>query len=115
MVNFTRAEIAGLMRFTKSKRERMVTEDTVEEYLRKRVEALRGKALKMMGLTGWPDRLVLLPGGVVVFVELKRPKGGKFEPMQPHVLRWLKNAGFNVYVIRTKEQVDAMLEEAYPC
>lgn len=42
------------------------------------IKKLGGITIKLstlgyMGSSGYPDRLVLLPGGVVVFVELKAP------------------------------------------
>jgi hypothetical protein len=53
-------------------------EKDIEEKLRKKVEAAGGHCLKWTcpGWAGVPDRLVLLPGGMVIFVETKRPKGG---------------------------------------
>ncbi len=93
-------------------RERLTTENVVEEYLRKRIKAMRGLCIKLnpLGYAGIPDRLVLLPGGIVVFFELKRPVGGRYEPLQ---LRWhskLRQLGFEVFVCNTKASVDAALE-----
>lgn len=85
------------------------TEDAVEKHLRKQVLALRGKCVKIRLLTGWPDRLVLLPGGRILWFELKRPKGGRFEPKQPHIHKMLRDLGFRVYVCKTKEEVDVAL------
>jgi hypothetical protein len=80
----------------------------IEKYLRLGVKRLGGLCIKLnpFGYAGIPDRLVLLPGGRMCFVELKRPVGGKYEPLQ---LRWhskLRQLGFTVHVCRTKEQVD---------
>jgi len=93
-------------------RERLTTENVVEEHLRKSVKGLRGLCIKLnpFGYAGIPDRLVLLPGGIVMFFELKRPVGGKYEPLQ---LRWhskLRQLGFKVFVCNTKASVDAALE-----
>ena len=48
-------------------------EKTVEVYLRNRVKAAGGLALKLVcpGWTGVPDRLILLPGARVYFAETK--------------------------------------------
>jgi hypothetical protein len=48
------------------------------------------------GSTGWPDRMVLLPKGRVVFVEFKRP-GGKLRPLQKERHRQLKELGHEVW------------------
>lgn len=95
----------------RSNRERLMTEDRVEEHLRKQVKLLGGLCIKLnpFGYAGIPDRLVLLPGGVIAFFELKRPVGGKYEPLQ---LRWhskLRKLGFHVFVCNTKASVDATI------
>ena len=48
-------------------------EKQVEQYLVKQVKTLGGLSLKLTSLIGIPDRLVLLPGSRLVFIELKRP------------------------------------------
>lgn len=52
----------------------MDLERDVERRLVTRVEQAGGECLKH-GQDGWPDRIVMLPNGVLVWVELKRPKG----------------------------------------
>ena len=50
-------------------------EQKIEKRLKKEIELIGGKALKFIspGTSGVPDRIVLLPGGKVIFVELKAP------------------------------------------
>lgn len=53
-------------------------EKEIEAKLVNIVKRHGGLCLKWVcpGWAGVPDRIVLLPGGRVIFVELKRPKGG---------------------------------------
>jgi hypothetical protein len=90
-----------------------VTEDAVEGHLMKQAKALRGMVFKLRFMRGWPDRLVLLPGGVLYFFELKRPHGGKFEPLQLRIHKKLRDLGFRVFVCHTKDAIDQTLKEHY--
>lgn len=84
-------------------------ESTVENYLLKLVKANKGLTVKLRFLRGWPDRMVLLRGGRVVFFELKRPKGGKYEPLQLRVHQMLRGMGFTVYTCCSKSEVSRAL------
>ncbi len=48
------------------------------------------------GYTGVPDRIILLPGGRIVFAELKRPKE-KERKRQEYVQGKLRELGFEVF------------------
>jgi hypothetical protein len=63
------------------------------------------------GWRGWPDRMVLYDGGCAHFIELKRPKGGKFEPLQLHTHDMLRKLGFAVFVLNTKAEVDKYVSD----
>ena len=56
-------------------------EKTIEQKFVAAVKAAEGLALKFIspGFDGVPDRIVLLPGGKMAFVEVKAP-GGKAAP-----------------------------------
>ena len=71
-----------------------------------------GMALKFVspGMAGVPDRLVLLPGGKIVFVEMKAP-GKEPRPLQRLRHEQLRELGFRVYVVDGKEKIREMLEE----
>lgn len=86
-------------------------EKEIETYLREQVRKVCGKAYKFVspGNDGVPDRLVCLPGGRVVFVELKAP-GQHPRPLQIHQIGLLKQLGFQVEVIDSKEQVDEFIQ-----
>lgn len=88
-------------------------ENEIERYLRRRVEAVGGQCVKFIPdfNRGWPDRIVLLPGGVLVWVELKRPKGGVIAPAQHVAHEDLRRLGQHVCVVRTQEEVDRLIEE----
>lgn len=69
------------------------------------MQRLRPYRTVKLRLRGWPDRMVLLPGAPE-FVETKRPKGGRFEPLQLRVHAMLRGLGYTVCVLRTKAEVD---------
>lgn len=85
-------------------------ESTIEAYLRDRVKELGGKAYKFVspGNDGVPDRLVCLPGGLAIFVELKAP-GKKPTNMQRFQHGKLQALGFSVWVIDSKSMVDSFI------
>ena len=62
------------------------------------------------GFDGMPDRLVLLPGGRMGFVELKAP-GKKPRALQLARHRLLRRLGFKVHVIDEINQIDKVLTE----
>ena len=62
------------------------------------------------GTNGMPDRLVLLPGGRMGFVELKAP-GKKPRLVQELRMRQLRRLGFFAAVIDGFEQIGGVLDE----
>lgn len=75
-------------------------ESYFENKLRVSVQALghgvRCLKFESPGFTGVPDRMILLPGGKVIFVETKQP--GKTErKRQEYVQGLLRDLGFEVY------------------
>lgn len=87
-------------------------ENTIEAYLRDRVKAIGGKAYKFVspGNDGVPDRLVCLPGGRAVFVELKA-SGKKPTRMQMFQHGKLQALGFQVWIIDSKGMVDSFISD----
>ena len=87
-------------------------EKTIENKLTLAVKKAGGIAVKFVSpsFAGVPDRLVLLPDGVIAFVELKAP-GQKPRPLQEARHRLLRRLGFKVYVIDSEEQIEWMLYE----
>jgi hypothetical protein len=66
-----------------------------------------GRTVKLR-MRGWPDRLVLLLGRIF-FVETKRPKGGRYEPLQLRIHKVIRRLGHTVHVASTKAMVDQLL------
>ena len=87
-------------------------EKNVESKLVKAVKAMGGLAPKFIspGLDGVPDRLVLLPGGKMAFIELKAPDE-KLRPLQVRRKRQLESLGFLVYCMDRPEQIGVILSE----
>jgi hypothetical protein len=69
--------------------------------------------LKFLGLAGAPDRLVLLPGGRLYFVEVKQPSG-KLEASQQTLFPRLEALGFTVHVLYGVEAVQQFLAAIPP-
>ena len=62
------------------------------------------------GWGGVPDRLVLLPGARMAFVELKAP-GKTLRPLQRRRREQLERLGFRVFVVDGVEQIGGVLDE----
>ena len=91
-------------------RDKRQLEREVESYLVRRVEEMGGMCPKFESVRGWPDRIVILPGGILAWVETKRPVGGALSPAQLVVHEQLWRVGQSVYVARSQEEVDVLLE-----
>lgn len=88
----------------------MQNERDIEKYLVKEVRKNHGKAFKFVSpaSAGVPDRIIILPGGVTCFVELKRP-GGKPRPVQRFILLYLYYQGHRVAVVDNKDTAKALV------
>lgn len=87
-------------------------ESQIERKLVKEVKSMGGLAPKFVspGLDGVPDRLILLPGGKMAFIELKAP-GKQLRPLQLKRKRQLEGLGFRVYCIDHPLQIGGILNE----
>lgn len=89
----------------------MIPEKKIEEYLRTEVIKRGGRAIKLTSssLRALPDRLVLLPRGVMAFVEVKAPNR-KPSINQTMMMRELRRLGFIAVWINSRPRVDAFLK-----
>lgn len=88
----------------------MTRESAIEQYLVEQVKAKGGECrkLKWIGRNGAPDRLVMLPGKPLLWVELKAP-GEKAKPHQVREHERMRKRGQRVEVVDSFEGVDTVL------
>lgn len=86
-------------------------EKVVEQKLVAAVKHMGGLAPKFVspGLDGVPDRLILLPGGRMGFVECKAP-GKQLRPLQAYRKRQLEGLGFLVCCLDRPEEIGGILD-----
>jgi len=87
-----------------------MNERELERHLVNAVRQSGGIAPKFVspGYDGMPDRIILLPGGRIAFVEVKA-MGRKPRLLQLHRHEMLKQLGFKVFVLDDGEQITPML------
>lgn len=79
-------------------------ERLIEKHLRVRIHRIGGVSIKM-GQEGWPDRLVIVPGGETTFVELKATNG-RVKPHQARRHETLRQLEQEVFVPNSKAEID---------
>lgn len=86
------------------------SEKALERYLAGEVRAKGGECLKYFNATntGWPDRIAMMPGGVVAWVELKS-KGKHPTPLQSVRLNRLREMHFTAVVADCPEDIDSLV------
>lgn len=93
-------------------KQKSIKESEVEQALRRAVEDEGGLCLKWVcpGHRGVPDRILLFPGEVIAFVELKRP-GAKVKAggLQEWWRAWLWALGFACFEVNTVEQAKSIV------
>lgn len=87
-------------------------ESTLERRLVREVKNIGGEAPKWTspGNRGVPDRIVILPGGQTVYVEMKAP-GKALEPLQERWKRKLLQMGHRHYKIDSVEDINQFIQE----
>lgn len=91
----------------------MILEHDVESRLGRKVRAAGGQCVKFIPdhMGGMPDRIVMMPGGVLVWVETKRPSDGKLSELQKHRHKQLRQLGQRVVVCWSANDVDGLFNE----
>lgn len=93
-------------------RRQEMRESELERRFRRLAMQAGGKAYKFIspGNDGVPDRIVVLPGGRIGFVELKRP-GEVPRKLQQFQLGELERLGCYTAVVDSMEQAEAVISE----
>lgn len=86
-------------------------ERDIEKKLLNAVRKMGGEAFKWVspGNDGVPDRIVMLPGGRLIFVELKADRG-RLSPVQKIQIRRIQKLGQDVEVVQGMDGLEEFLE-----
>lgn len=93
----------------------MTPEGKVQAYAKAEFEKLGAlvRKIRYEGRNGCPDLLVLLPGGVVWFVEVKKDEYVILAPHQAREHERMRNRDINVFTVGSKSQVDSLIANYY--
>lgn len=91
------------------------SEKKIEKQLGEWAKSRGGYSIKMLSdfINGVPDRLILLPGAVLFFAELKSTNKTASK-IQLLIHRKIKKLGFKVYVIDTFEKLNEIIQRYEP-
>lgn len=90
-------------------------EKEIEKKLALEAKKLGGLAVKFVspGFDGLPDRILLMPGGKIAFVEVKAP-GKHPRPLQMARHKLLRGLGFSVFILDDESQIGGILGAVQP-
>lgn len=90
---------------------RRFSEKYIERKLKEEVGKRGGICLKFQSMTdtGYPDRIILFPFGMIFFAELKT-RGKKPTKLQMMRHTQLREMGFPVFVINDSENINNILD-----
>ncbi len=88
-----------------------MTEKKLEEKLVQAVKNRGGIAYKFTspGRAGVPDRIVILPGNKIGFIEVKKPGKGKLRKIQKQELKKLTALRCKCYVLNDPNDIQSIL------
>lgn len=81
--------------------------DQSEASVRAKVKAYaesKGWLILILDYSGWPDCVYVGPQGQHVYIEFKRPKGGRHKLLQKHRLATLVAQGCDAFLVKTVER-----------
>ena len=86
-------------------------ESAIERKLKTEIEKLGGLCMKLdpAFIKGSPDRLIILPTGLVWFVELKN-ETGSFSKLQIYLLKKLRDLGVSCWSIHSAGDVKTFID-----
>lgn len=89
-------------------------ENTVEDFLDAETERRGGFTVKLnpKGYKGIQDRLVVLPGRIIL-VETKRPRGGVIARLQVWWRDRFADLGHEAYIVKNKKEVLQVLDGTF--
>lgn len=89
-------------------------EAVIENYLKNQVKKAGGLCLKFIspGYSGVPDRIIIIPGGQVVFVEVKSATG-KLTELQKAFGRRLEFFKAEYALVNSKESVNEFIDKYF--
>lgn len=89
-------------------------EKYIEQMLCRIIREMGGTAYKFVSPNrrGVPDRICLLPGGEMFFVEVKS-RGKKPSPLQEIEIEKLRKLGFSVYVLDSVGEISNLIAGHY--
>ena len=91
-----------------------VSEKSIEKYLVDEVKKIGGICLKYSNsnMTGYPDRIVLLPNGKTIWIVIKS-KGKHTTKVQDIRITQMEEIGHQVYIADSKEEIKRILKKHY--
>lgn len=91
----------------------MTPEGKVQAYAMAEFKKIGGlvRKIRYEGRNGCPDLLVILPGGLVMFVEVKKDERTGPDPHQAREHERMRQRSALVYTVGSKEQVDKLVAE----
>ncbi len=87
------------------------TEKEVEQYLHRQIKSLHGTTYKWVspGHVGVPDRICVMPDGLIFFVEVKTLKG-KISVRQAREVQFLRSLKTTTFVCYGTQGVDDIIK-----